>query len=187
MTDPAASPADRGYVKPLMTKAMRQAHVLEVLTHHAVHSLTELARLLAERGAEVTQPTLSRDLAELGVIRLRAADGSLIYTVPGEGGERIRRVHAGDVESSDLKLTRIAPELLLSAEASGNLVLIRTPPGAAQYLAAAIDRAEWPSILGTIGGDDSILVVARAPNGGTDLAAKLLSLVARPGEGGAMK
>ncbi|MQY09818.1 arginine repressor [Actinomadura macrotermitis] len=161
-----------------MTKAARHAKVIELLTRHPVHSQGELAKLLADAGLEVTQATLSRDLVEIGAVKLRADDGSLIYAVPGEGGDRIRRARTGAAETFGGRLSRLAAELLVSAEASANLVIVRTPPGAAQYLASAIDHAEWQSVLGTVAGDDSILVIARAPDGGEDLAQALLRLAA---------
>ncbi|MEV0667203.1 arginine repressor [Actinomadura luteofluorescens] len=161
-----------------MTKAARHARVIDLLTRHPVHSQGELAKLLGDEGVEVTQATLSRDLVEIGAVKLRADDGSLIYAVPGEGGERIRRARTGAAETFTGRLSRLAAELLVSAEASANLVMVRTPPGAAQYLASAIDHAEWPSILGTVAGDDSILVIARDPLGGEDVAHALLRLTA---------
>ncbi|WP_197016458.1 arginine repressor [Actinomadura viridis] len=164
-----------------MTKTARLAKVVDLLNRHPVHSQAELARLLADDGVEVTQATLSRDLVEIGAVRLRAEDGSLIYAVPGEGGERIRRAHTGaggGAESFTGRLGRLAAELLVSAEASANLVVVRTPSGAAQYLASAIDHADWPTVLGTVAGDDSILVIARSPDGGEELAQALLRLAA---------
>lgn len=162
-----------------VTKAARHARVVELLTRHPVHSQGELAKLLADEGLEVTQATLSRDLVEIGAVKLRAQDGSLIYAVPGEGGERIRRAVSERSETFHGRLVRLAQELLVSAEASANLVIVRTPPGAAQYLASAIDHAEWPSVLGTVAGDDSILVIARDPAGGQALADALLRLTER--------
>jgi transcriptional regulator of arginine metabolism len=165
-----------------VTKAARHARVVELLTRHPVHSQGELAKLLSDEGLDVTQATLSRDLVEIGAVKLRAQDGSLIYAVPGEGGERIRRTRTTDsAETFDGRLVRLAQELLVAAEASANLVIVRTPPGAAQYLASAIDHAEWPSILGTVAGDDSILVIARDPMGGQNVADALLKLTERRG------
>jgi transcriptional regulator of arginine metabolism len=159
-----------------LTKTARHARVIELLTRHPVHSQGELAQLLADEGVEVTQATLSRDLVEIGAVKLRAEDGSLIYAVPGEGGERIRRARTGAAETFTGRLARVAAELLVSAEASANLVIVRTPPGAAQYLASAIDHAEWPTILGTVAGDDTVLVIARDPTGGEEVAQALLRL-----------
>ncbi|WP_055481912.1 arginine repressor [Sphaerimonospora mesophila] len=163
-----------------LTKAARHARIVELLTRHKVRSQPELARLLAEGGVEVTQATLSRDLDELGALKLRADDGTLVYALPGEGGGRIPRYRTGEpdgsAENPDARLRRIAEELLVSAEASANLVILRTPPGAAQFLASAIDHAGWGSILGTVAGDDTILVISRDPVGGEALARSLLKL-----------
>ncbi|MBB4932489.1 transcriptional regulator of arginine metabolism [Lipingzhangella halophila] len=165
-----------------MTKAARHARITEALTKNDVRSQSELARLLAESGVQVTQATLSRDLDEMGAVKLRTVDGSLIYVLPGEGGERLQRARTGDQDLehvSNARLTRLAEDLLVSAEASGNMVIVRTPPGAAQYLASAIDHTDIHAILGTIAGDDTILVIARAPEGGEELATALLHLANR--------
>lgn len=157
-----------------MTKAARQARIAELLARQPVRSQPDLAKLLLESGVEVTQATLSRDLDELGALKLRAEDGSLVYALPGEGGGRIPPARIGGGESPDARLRRIAEELLVSAEASANLVIARTPPGAAQFLASAIDHAGWKSILGTVAGDDTILVISRDPTGGEAVAEALL-------------
>lgn len=155
--------------------------MIRILSRSAVHSQVELAKLLAGEGVEVTQATLSRDFDELGVERMRGADGNLIYVVPGEVGERIERTEFGPVGSVSPKLLRVAQELLVSVAVTTNLVILRTPPGGAQFLASAIDHAEWPSILGTVAGDDTILVVSADPLGGPALAAQLLKLAERGG------
>lgn len=162
-----------------LTKTARQSRIIEILARGAVHSQSELARLLADAGVDVTQATLSRDLVDIGAVKLRADDGSLIYAVPGEGGERIRRARTGAAETFGGRLARLAQELLVSAEASANLVIVRTPAGAAQFLASAIDHADWPAVLGTVAGDDTVLVISRDPVGGADLAAALLALTER--------
>ena len=166
-----------------LTKAARHARIVELLTRHKVRSQPELAKLLAEQGVEVTQATLSRDLDELGALKLRADDGTLVYALPGEGGGRIPLFRTGTTsgwpENPDARLRRIAEELLVAAEASANLVILRTPPGAAQFLASAIDHAGWESILGTVAGDDTILVISRDPVGGQALAESLLNLATR--------
>ncbi|MBG0831300.1 arginine repressor [Planomonospora sp. ID67723] len=157
-----------------MTKAARQARIAELLERQPVRSQPELAKLLLESGVEVTQATLSRDLDELGALKLRAEDGSLVYALPGEGGGRIPLARLGTGESPAARLGRLAEELLVSADASANLVIVRTPPGAAQFLSSAIDHADWESILGTVAGDDTILVVTRDPAGGPAVAEALL-------------
>src|SRR5690606_13993867 len=164
------------------TKAARHAKITELLTKYAVRSQNELARLLAEEGVQVTQATLSRDLDELGAVKLRTVDGNLVYVLPGEGGERLPRAHADELELeqvSNPRLSRLAEDLPVSAEASAHSVVVRTPPGAAPYLASAIDHSDIPAILGTIAGDDTILVLARDPQGGEELAATLLRFANR--------
>ncbi|TCJ21140.1 arginine repressor [Nocardioides jejuensis] len=151
-------------LKPV-TKAARQALIVELLAGHEVRSQPELAELLGGRGLHVTQATLSRDLDELDAVKVRVASGSLVYAVPAEGGDRTPTPGEGAGAGAMHRLSRLASELLVSAEASGNLVVLRTPPGAAQFLAGAIDRAEVPDVLGTIAGDDTVLVIARAPDG----------------------
>ena len=178
------------------TKTARHAQIAAILAHAdpPVRSQEELADRLAQRGMRVTQATLSRDLEELGAVRLRAADGGLMYALPGEAGgpgsppgglAEADAPWAAPASAADLpaepsgRLARIAAELLVSAEASANLVVLRTPAGAAQFLASVIDHSAWPSILGTVAGDDTVLIIARDPAGGADLARALLRLADR--------
>jgi transcriptional regulator of arginine metabolism len=157
------------------TKAARHRRIVELLSRSRVHSQNELARLLGDDGVPVTQATLSRDLEELGAVRIRDSDGSLVYAVPAEGGDR-RPQLAPEPAANTARLARVAEELLVSAEASANLVILRTPPGAAQFLASVVDQANLPDLLGTIAGDDTVLVVTRSPLGGADVAAHFLAL-----------
>jgi transcriptional regulator of arginine metabolism len=159
----------------LGTKAARQQRIVDLLGQHAVRSQAELADLLAAGGLHVTQATLSRDLVELDAVRVRDSAGVLVYAVPGEGGDRSARP-AADSAAGEHRLARLAGELLVSAEASANLVVLRTPPGAAQFLASALDKAGLTAALGTIAGDDTVLVIGREPDGGPALAARLLAL-----------
>ena len=156
------------------TRAARHQRIAEILNRQPVRSQAELARLLADDGIAVTQGTLSRDLDELGAVRVRGSDGSLVYAVPGEGGDRTPR--AGEQAVIDARLVRVCEEILVSARASANLVVLRTPPGAAQYLASAIDHAARSDILGTIAGDDTVLVISTDPQGGDAVAAWFLAL-----------
>ncbi|MGH3341621.1 MAG: arginine repressor [Carbonactinosporaceae bacterium] len=157
------------------TKAARHQRIADLLTRRNVRSQSELARLLAGDGVEVTQATLSRDLDELGAVKIRGRDGSLVYAVPAEGGDRTPRP-APDGATVDGRLARVCQELLVSADSSANLVVLRTPPGGAQFLASVIDRTDPHQVLGTIAGDDTVLVITRDPGGGADVAEYLLGL-----------
>jgi arginine repressor len=249
------------------TKAARQARIAAILAREQVHSQEQLAGLLSQyTGMHVTQATLSRDLDELGVVRLRAVDGALVYALPADpgghgslagtslagpspagpppagislagtatgypewpraaasppapgkaapgkaapgmpapgkaapgqapsgqapsgqvagagpaagqaaddtmpGGAGQPSPSSAAVRGASPKLVRYLKELLTSAEASANLVVLRTPAGAAQFLASAIDHTAWPAILGTVAGDDTVLVITRDPAGGEALA-----------------
>jgi transcriptional regulator of arginine metabolism len=195
------------------TKAARQARIAAILAMEQVHSQEQLAVLLDRyTGMHVAQATLSRDLDELGVVRLRAADGSLVYALPGEPGGPGSRAGIGldfpertqppltppappaaeaasdsappvtehpEPPASSGRLSKYLKELLTSAESSANLVVLRTPAGAAQFLASVIDHAAWPAVLGTVAGDDTVLVIARDPSGGGALAADFRRLAER--------
>jgi len=155
------------------TKATRHARIVSLIRDRTVRAQTELADLLAAGGITVTQATLSRDLEELGAVKVRSSDGASAYMIPEDGTAALRRA-----EAAPARLQRLLRELLTGVDASGNLVVLRTPPGAAQFLASAIDRAGLPDVVGTIAGDDTILIVARdlspqASTAGSQLAAKL--------------
>ncbi|WP_240629978.1 arginine repressor [Specibacter cremeus] len=159
------------------TKTARQARITALLANRAVRSQAELASLLAADGLNVGQATLSRDLVELRAVRVRGEDGGLVYAVPPEGGER--GVHAGsNQELLDTRLVRLCGELLVKVEASGNIVVLRTPPGAANFLALAIDHSVMPSVLGTLAGDDTVMVITRDPHGGDAVARRFLQFAA---------
>jgi transcriptional regulator of arginine metabolism len=157
-----------------VSRAARHDRIVAILAEHAVRSQAELAAALEAGGMSVTQATLSRDLDELGAVKLRSADGGLpVYVVPEDGSPLTART-AGD--DPPARLARLLGELLVTAEASANIVVMRTPPGASNFLASALDRARLPEVLGTVAGDDTILVVARDPDGGPALARQFLAL-----------
>lgn len=158
-------------------KAARQRRIVELLTRTTVRSQVELADLLAADGYPVSQGTLSKDLTDVGAVRLRSESGELSYAISD--------AEAVDPVRSRGKLGRLLGDLLLGAEASGNLVVLTTPPGAAQFLASAIDKAALDAVLGTIAGDDTIMVVSRTPDGGAALAETMLALGAGEREGNA--
>lgn len=158
-------------------KTARQARIAAVLAGQTVHSQAELARLLAAEGIEVTQATLSRDLDDIGAVKVRRPGGGSSYAVPAESpGPVLRALRAADDGSG--RISRLAAELLVSVDGSGNQAVVRTPPGGAHLLASAIDRAGLPDVLGTIAGDDTVLVVTRTADGGTAFASRLRRLAA---------
>ena len=162
-----------------MTKGARQQRITDLLGRHEVRSQTELAELLAESGVSVTQATLSRDLVELDAVKVRVPSGALVYAVPAEGGDRTPRAGVESI-ASETRLARLLGELMVSVDSSANMVILRTPPGAAQFLASAFDRAELGGILGTVAGDDTVLVISRAADGGQALADRFLALANDP-------
>ena len=180
MSRPSRSVADRRGqppAKPPVSKPARQELIRALMTVQPVSSQVELALLLAAEGVNVTQATLSRDLEELGAVKVRAADGGTpTYVVPEDGSPPPLRPATGVPPP---RLARLLAELLVSAEGSGNLAVLRTPPGAAHFLASAIDRAGLTDVAGTIAGDDTVLVVARSPDGGDMTADQFRQLAQR--------
>jgi transcriptional regulator of arginine metabolism len=129
-------------------KLQRQSILLELLRDERVPSQEVLRERLGERGLDVAQATLSRDLRELGVVKMSDEEGSF-YTVPP------------DVTDPTPTLTRLLPALYLGAEGVNNLLIVKTLVGGAQPVAVAIDWEEWPEVLGTIAGDDTVLLILR--------------------------
>lgn len=159
-----------------MSRTQRQSRVLELLEDNAVHSQGELADLLMAEGIEVTQATLSRDLVEVGAVKVRRGR-ALVYAVPSEASPAGGLAHTGMLgEAAGTRLRRTCEELLVSATVAGALVVLRTPPGAANYLASAIDQTRDPEVLGTIAGDDTIMLIAETPNRAAAVADRLVGL-----------
>lgn len=143
--------------------AARRAKAISLIKSGKISSQSDLVKELKKAGFPVTQATASRDLEELGAVRGRAVDGQALYTI---------------ADSDDDSIARSMPlpsDLILTVEASGNLAVIRTPPGGAQFLASSLDHSGISSIIGTIAGDDTVLVVSRKAAGGAELAKELLS------------
>ncbi|HVM28076.1 MAG TPA: arginine repressor [Mycobacteriales bacterium] len=155
-----------------LTKAARQARIAELLSTQQVASQTELGRLLADAGVAVTQATLSRDLDELGAVKVRTAAGPA-YSVPEENAPR-----PASPETVDARVGRLLEELLVAVEATGPFVVLRTPPGGAHFLASTLDRAALPDVAGTVAGDDTVFLLTRQPasDGAAVLAEHLLAL-----------
>ena len=160
------------------TKSARHRRIVELLERGPVRTQDELRALLEADGLTVTQATLSRDLDELGAVKVPGPDGEPVYAVPGEGGDSSPVAAVSDRDAL-ARLSRLAEELMVSVEGSANIVVLRTPPGAAQFLASAIDHTVLPALLGSVAGDDTVLLVTRDPHGGEALATELLDLVGR--------
>ncbi len=157
-----------------VSRTARHARIGEILLRRPVRSQTELAEALAEEGIAVAVATLSRDLDELGAVKLRAADGGAgRYVIPEDGS------HTPGIPGGTDRLMKLLAELLVSADHSGNMAVLRTPPGAANFLASAVDRANLDDVVGTIAGDDTIFVLAREPVTGAVLAKRLATLARR--------
>lgn len=139
----------------MTSRTTRQTRVVDLLRSHDVRSQGELLSLLSRDGVDVTQATLSRDLVEVGAVKVRKGR-QLVYALP-DGGPPVAS------EELPVRLRRAAEELLVSARVAGNQIVLRTPPGAANYLASCIDQSHLDDVLGTIAGDDTILVIASTP------------------------
>ena len=142
------------------TKNARHQRIVDLVTHQEVRSQTELADLLAGQRAPRHPGHAVRDLVELDAVKVRGHVRRARLRRPRRG-RRPRADAPGESAAATQRLARLCSELLVSAEASANLVVLRTPPGAAQFLASAFDKAELPDVLGTIAGDDTVLVIGR--------------------------
>ena len=147
-------------------KLQRQAVIRDLVEREAITSQEQLRAALRGRGIDATQATLSRDIRELGLVK-RTSDGA--YRSLGTAGN-------GDSPNSELALARAAAEYLRHHEVVGHMIVLRTDPGQAQTLAIAIDRANLPEIVGTIGGDDTILVICRTADTAQAVADRLARL-----------
>ena len=136
-------------------KERRQRAILTLVATRPIHSQDELVALLEAQGYASTQATVSRDIKELGLVKVpikdaREDDGLFKYVVPSATASYVSRLH------------RVVAELVTSIDGAVNLIVLRTGPGSAQMVASAIDEAAWPEILGTVGGDDTILAIVRS-------------------------
>ncbi len=150
-------------VKTAFSSNQRKSLISKLIRQGGVESQVHLVKLLAREGVKVTQATASRDLEDLGATRVRDASGEFQYVIADEATSK----------------TTNAASLIVSVTASGNLAVVRTPPGGAQLLASAIDRnslnGTLKSAIGTIAGDDTVLVVSKSANGGAELAKSILN------------
>ncbi len=143
-----------------MSKRARHAQILDVIRENRVASQEALRELLHQRGTEVTQATLSRDMRELRLVKVPDADGTGHYNLPDEW-------------ESTPPLESLLPTLFHSVDGVDHLLVIQTMKGAAQTVAAAIDWEEWPEVMGTLAGDDTILIIVRDPEALPELRGRI--------------
>lgn len=147
-----------------MQKTQRQHRVALILEREAITSQTQLVELLAAEGIVATQATVSRDLEELGAVKVRVPGGDLVYAIPELPTARI---------APEDHLRRVLGDWVVEVAHSANLVVVRTPPGSAHVVGSALDRAGLEGVVGTVAGDDTIIVVATETMGGEELAKRL--------------
>ena len=150
-----------------MSKAQRQHRIAALLEESAVTSQTLLVELLEGSGITATQATVSRDLEDLGAIKVRVPGGHTVYAIPDHPVDRI---------APEDHLRRVLGDWVADVGSSGNLVVLRTPPGSAHVVASALDRAGMSEILGTVAGDDTIVAIAAEGTTGAVLASQLREL-----------
>ena len=132
-------------------KTKRHRKILEIIKENIVGTQEELAEMLKQDGFQVTQATVSRDIKELALIKIAYGEDQYRYSLPTE------------VTVSEARLRFMLKEFVLNYAASNNILVVRTAPGNANAVASALDNAQWAEILGSVAGDDTILVVARKP------------------------
>jgi transcriptional regulator of arginine metabolism len=152
-------------------KAVRQRALADLLGTRQISSQARALEQLRQRGFVATQATVSRDLEDLGAVKVRGADGRLVYALPEP---------AGDPAGGREEVRRVLGASLLAVVPSGNLVVLRTPPGHAGVLASALDHAGLPGVAGTVAGDDTVLVVCAERIPGRALARHLAGLAGAP-------
>jgi transcriptional regulator of arginine metabolism len=150
-----------------MAKNQRQHRIARILEHRAVSSQSELVELLAADGVEATQATVSRDLEDLGAVKVRVPGGETVYAVLEVAKDRV---------APEDHLRRVLSDWAVEVAWSANIVIVRTPPGSAHVVASALDRSGLDGVIGTVAGDDTLMVVAAEDVGGAAMAARLSGL-----------
>ena len=150
-----------------LAKSQRQHRIAKLLEEHAVANQAQLVDLLGADGVIATQATVSRDLEDMGAVKVRVPGGETVYAIP--------QLPKDQVAPED-HLRRVMGEWVVEVSQSQNLVVLRTPPGSAHVVASALDRAGVDGVLGTVAGDDTLLVVASERVGGPKVAKRLSAL-----------
>ena len=150
-----------------LTKQQRQHRIAGLLEHYSVTSQGQLVDLLTADGVVATQATVSRDLEELGAIKVRAGGGESVYAIPDLPKDQV---------APEDHLRRVMGDWVVEVAYSGNLIVLRTPPGSAHVVASALDRAGLSDIIGTVAGDDTVLCVVGERAGSAKVAKRLSTL-----------
>ena len=150
-----------------VAKTQRQHRIVRLLEQYAITSQLQLVKLLSQEGVVATQATVSRDLEELGAVKVRVPGGDTVYAVPELAKERL---------APEDHLRRVLSDWAVEVAHSGNVVVLRTPPGSAHVVGSALDRAGLEDVIGTVAGDDTVIVVAAERAGGATVARRLSSL-----------
>ena len=151
-------------------KPQRHAAILRLVQRQTVASQEQLRELLKAEGYDVTQATLSRDIGELGLAKVASPDGASHYAPPPEGGGGLRP-----------HLEQLLPTMLMSLDGVGPLLVLKTSTGAAQALGLALDGAGWHEVIGTIAGDDAVLVITRSERARRAVQVRVKELSGLPG------
>ncbi|MDZ4826573.1 MAG: arginine repressor [Actinomycetota bacterium] len=149
-------------------KPQRQHRILRIIEKQPVSSQAQLVQLLEAEGIVATQATVSRDLEDIGALKVRIPGGTMAYAIPDYS--------RGERSSSDDHLKRVLGEFVLDIAHSLNIVVLRTPPGSAHVVGSALDRAGLADVLGTVAGDDTLFIVVTESAGGASVAADLGAL-----------
>lgn len=154
----------------MTNRASRLALIQDIISSNDVSSQAEIVLLLARKGVTVTQATLSRDLDILGAVKISKGPKGLCYAIPDDGS-------GAPITKNASRLAKAMSELAAGVDYSANIVVVRTSPGAASYLASTIDRSGLETIIGTIAGDDTVMLITRDPAGGASVCQQLQDLV----------
>jgi len=153
--------------EPKLGKPQRQHLIAKLIEHRGVQNQGQLVELLAEEGCIATQATVSRDLDDLGAIKVRVSGGESAYAIPALPTQQV---------APEDHLRRVFGDWVVEVAHSGNHVVLRTPPGSAHVVGSALDRAGLPDILGTVAGDDTLIVVVSEEAGGAAVADEMTDL-----------
>jgi transcriptional regulator of arginine metabolism len=167
--DPSNKPVRKelAEVNNRLSKPQRQHRIARILEQHAVTSQLQLVELLADDGVVATQATVSRDLEDMGAVKVRVPGGDLVYAIPELPSDQV---------APEDHLKRVFGDWVVDVAVSANLIILRTPPGSAHVVASALDRAGLEQVIGTVAGDDTILVVCNERFDGREVAERLRDL-----------